>query len=106
VRRFHAVAGTAGIVVDLFARTERHRYGPHRQNRADLYLPRDGDRPHPVVVLLHGGSWRATYGLDLGELIEPDPGGHRSHIDPRSVSWRAAAEWLSGRRSTSPQALR
>jgi acetyl esterase/lipase len=262
----HAVAGTAGIVVDLFARTEHHRYGPHRQNRADLYVPRDGAGPHPVVVLLHGGSWRATYGkvvmkplaadlvrsgyatwnveyrrigrrqgggypatfedvagaidhlaslgddrLDLGdvtlighsagghlalwaasrddsavdfqrviaqapvtnlvaaeaahalmggtpeqhperyaacdplqllpvgvpvllvhgaedmtipversreylaaaraagddvELIEPQPGGHRSHIDPRSPAWRAAVEWLSDRRSTSRQALR
>ncbi len=28
---------------------------------ADLYLPA-GDVPHPVVVVLHGGSWRARYG--------------------------------------------
>jgi len=56
------VARTAGIVLDLFARTERHRYGPHRQHRADLYVPRDGDAPHPLVVLVHGGYWRAFYG--------------------------------------------
>ena len=262
------MARTAGIVLDLFARTEHHRYGPHRQHRADLYVPRDGDGPHPLVVLVHGGSWRALYGtvvmkplaadlvrrgyaawnveyrrigrrqgggypmtfddvadgidhvaslddprLDLDdvtfighsagghlalwaasrngerhvgpkrviaqapitnlvkvgeaanalmggeprddperwaecdpiqllpvgaplllvhgaddatipvartreyaeaariagddvELIEPQPGGHRSHLDPRSAAWRAAAEWLSEQRSTSPQALR
>lgn len=261
------MTGTAGIVVDVFARTEHHRYGTHRQNRADLYVPRDGLHPRPVVVLLHGGYWRATYGkivmkplaadlvrrgyatwnveyrrigrrqgggypmtfddvaagidqlaslddprLDLGdvslighsagghlalwaasrddsriefrrviaqapitnlvaagapaqalmggspdehpdryarcdpirllpvgiplllvhgaddatipiartheyveaaraagdevELIEPAPGGHRSHIDPRSEAWRAAADWLSARRPTSPQAAR
>jgi acetyl esterase/lipase len=56
------VARTAGIVLDLFARTQHHRYGRHRQNRADLYVPRDGDGPHPVVVLVHGGYWRAVYG--------------------------------------------
>jgi acetyl esterase/lipase len=262
------VARTAGIVLDLFARTEHHRYGPHRQNRADLHVPRDGDGPYPVAVLLHGGYWRAFYGkvvmkplaadlvrrgyatwnieyrrigrrqgggypstfedvagaidyltkledrrlalddvtfighsagghlalwaasrngdsrvqparviaqapitdlvacgppahdlmggeprelpdryaecdpmqlLPVGKplllvhgaddatipvqrtreyadaaraagdevgMIEPHPGGHRSHVDPRSAAWRAAVEWLSERRSTSPQALR
>ncbi len=33
---------------------------------ADLYLPDGADRtgPHPVVVLIHGGCWRAKYGLE------------------------------------------
>jgi acetyl esterase/lipase len=261
------VARTAGIVLDLFARTQHHRYGPHRQQRADLYVPRDGSGSYPLVVLVHGGYWRAVYGkivmkplaadlvrrgyavwnieyrrigrrqgggypmtfddvsnaidhlaelddprLDLGditfighsagghlalwastrpdarvtpdrviaqapitnlvkvgaaahvlmggeprehpdryaecdpvqllplgtplllvhgaddatipvtrtreyaeaaravgdevELVEPKPGGHRSHIDPRSSGWQAAVEWLSEQRSTLPQALR
>jgi fermentation-respiration switch protein FrsA (DUF1100 family) len=43
---------------------------------------------------------------DEVELIEPNPGGHRSHIDPRSAGWRAAVEWLSAQRQTSPQAAR
>jgi acetyl esterase/lipase len=51
----------ARIVLDAFARPERHRYGPHPVNRADLWLP-DGPGPHPVVVVLHGGSWKAKYG--------------------------------------------
>lgn len=29
------------------------------------------------------------------ELIEPNPGGHRMHIDPRSEAWRIAAEWVA-----------
>jgi acetyl esterase/lipase len=66
------VAGTAGIVLDLFARAEQHRYGPHRQNRADLYVPRDGDRPHPVVVLVHGGYWRAKYGKIVMKPLAAD----------------------------------
>jgi acetyl esterase/lipase len=66
------VAGTTGIVIDLFARTQRHRYGSHRQNRADLYVPRDGSGPHPVVVLLHGGYWRATYGKIVMKPLAAD----------------------------------
>ena len=256
-----------GIALDLLARSTHHHYGTHRQQRADLYVPRDGDGPHPVAVLIHGGYWRAMYGkivmkplaadlvrrgyaawnieyrrigrrqgggypmtfddvaagvdhlasvagdrLDMHdvslighsagghlalwsasredsavefkrviaqapitnlvacgapahalmggeprdhpdryaecdpiqllplpmpvalvhgsddatvpiqrtreyldaaraagadvELIEPTPGGHRSHIDPRSKAWRAAVDWLSDQRSTSPQAVR
>jgi acetyl esterase/lipase len=66
------MARTAGIVVDLFARTEHHRYGSHRQNRADLYVPRDGTAPHPVVVLIHGGYWRATYGKVVMKPLAAD----------------------------------
>jgi acetyl esterase/lipase len=66
------VARTAGIVLDLFARTQHHRYGPHRQNRADLYVPRDGDGPHPVVVLVHGGYWRAMYGKIVMKPLAAD----------------------------------
>src|SRR6185312_968999 len=38
-----------------------HRCGSHRQNRAELKIPR-GDGPFPVVILIHGGYWRARYG--------------------------------------------
>jgi acetyl esterase/lipase len=37
------------------------RYGPHASQCADVHLP-DGRGPHPVVVLLHGGLWRASEG--------------------------------------------
>ena len=29
-------------------------------------------------------------------LVEPVPGGHRIHPDPRSEAWRVAAEWITG----------
>ena len=32
---------------------------------------------------------------DEVELVEPAPGGHRVHIDPRSEAWRVAAEWVT-----------
>jgi acetyl esterase/lipase len=40
---------------------ERHPYGRARGQYAELFLP-DGDGPHPVAVVLHGGFWRAQYG--------------------------------------------
>ena len=45
--------------------TTRHAYGDHDDAFADLWLPADPDRPVPVVVLLHGGFWRAERALDL-----------------------------------------
>ncbi|HEX8053534.1 MAG TPA: alpha/beta fold hydrolase [Thermoleophilaceae bacterium] len=33
---------------------------------------------------------------DPVELIEPSPGHHRIHIDPRSRAWQVVAEWLAG----------
>src|SRR4051794_30965942 len=49
------------LALDVLALPERHRYGPHRVNRADLWLP-PGRGPHPVVVVIHGGFWRARWG--------------------------------------------
>jgi acetyl esterase/lipase len=37
------------------------RYGPHHSNVGDLWLPAASAAPLPVVVLIHGGFWRALY---------------------------------------------
>jgi acetyl esterase/lipase len=37
------------------------RYGPHRSNVGDLWLPAERTSRAPVVVLIHGGFWRAVY---------------------------------------------
>lgn len=48
----------------------RAQYGAHGDQFGELYLPA-GAGPHPAVVLLHGGCWRAQYGLGpLGPLCE------------------------------------
>jgi acetyl esterase/lipase len=49
------------LILDFLTRGQAHRYGPHRSQRADLYLPH-GPGPHPVIVTIHGGSWQARYG--------------------------------------------
>lgn len=38
-------------------------YGSHDSAFGDLWLP-EGSGPHPVVAVIHGGYWRARYGLD------------------------------------------
>ena len=48
--------------------THRLAYGPAPEQFGELYLPSQPGR-HPVVILLHGGCWRAQYGLGhLGQL--------------------------------------
>ena len=49
------------MILDFLSRGRSHRYGPHASQRADLYLP-SGPGPHPVMVLIHGGSWQKRYG--------------------------------------------
>jgi dipeptidyl aminopeptidase/acylaminoacyl peptidase len=46
-------------------------YGPHHEQVADLWLP-DGPGPHPGVVLVHGGCWRAEYRRDLENRVAAD----------------------------------
>jgi acetyl esterase/lipase len=59
----------------LFTRGRGHSYGPHPSQRADLHLPR-GDGPHPVIVLLHGGSWRSRYGKRVMRALAGDLAAH------------------------------
>lgn len=44
--------------------TSVHRYGAHPDQHAELRLP-GGYGPHPVALVVHGGFWRAAYGLDI-----------------------------------------
>ncbi len=37
----------------------------------DLYVPQQSG-PHPIVILIHGGYWRAHYGLDLMNSLAED----------------------------------
>lgn len=46
-------------------------YGPDPEQVADLWLPASNG-PHPGVVLVHGGCWRAEYGRDLEDRVAAD----------------------------------
>ncbi len=51
-----------------------HRYGPGPDQFLELTLP-DGDGPAPVVVVVHGGFWRAAYGIELARPLAADLAG-------------------------------
>src|SRR5215472_15163769 len=40
-------------------------YGNAQSQFGELWLPQSSGAPAPVVVLVHGGCWRRSYGLDL-----------------------------------------
>jgi len=46
-------------------------YGSGPDQFLELHLP-DGDGPAPVVVVLHGGFWRARYGVELARPLAAD----------------------------------
>ena len=48
------------------------RYGPRRAQRVEALLPKKGDAPYPVAVLIHGGFWRARYTLSLMRPLAKD----------------------------------
>jgi acetyl esterase/lipase len=48
-----------------------HRYGPHPDQFLELTLPASGG-PAPVAVVLHGGFWRAAYGVELARPLAAD----------------------------------
>jgi acetyl esterase/lipase len=52
----------------LLTRGRTYPYGPDRSQRGDLHLPR-GRGPHPVIVLIHGGSWRKRYGRGVMRAV-------------------------------------
>jgi acetyl esterase/lipase len=62
----------AGLIAEmLLNRGQSHSYGPHRSQRAELHLPpRAG--PHPVIVLIHGGSWSTRYGKPVMRALARD----------------------------------
>jgi acetyl esterase/lipase len=50
----------------------RIAYADGADRFGDLHLPANAAGPVPVVVLLHGGYWRAAYGLALMDALAED----------------------------------
>lgn len=73
-----AVLAACGIRAATRARSaapQRYQYGGHPSQFADLYLPAAGVAVRGVVVIIHGGYWRSTYGAELGEPLARDLAG-------------------------------
>jgi len=60
--------------------TQRHRYdyGQDPDQWGELFLPDlpAGGKHQGVVVVIHGGYWRSTYGAELGEPLAKDLAEH------------------------------
>ena len=56
----------------------RYQYGTDPSQWGELFLPGipAGQRHRGVVVVIHGGYWRATYGAELGEPLAQDLAAH------------------------------
>lgn len=65
---------------------ERHSYGDHPDQYADLTLPH-GD-PRGVAVLVHGGFWKPEYGIEYARPLVP------SLVDAGWATW--AIEYRRG----------
>ena len=66
--------------------TARVAYGAHPLQFGELWLP-EGRGPHPVVVLIHGGCWRADLpGLELMDYMAEDL--RRSGVAVWNVEYR------------------
>ena len=89
--------------MDLLARprpaaTARIHYGNAPSQFADLWLP-DGNGPHPVVAMLHGGCWRADLpGVDLMAYAADDL--RRRGIAVWNIEYRRLGEAGGGYPST------
>jgi acetyl esterase/lipase len=72
------VAAFVGELTGWAAATGRvpapHAYGADPQQVADLLLP-EGDGPHPLVLLLHGGFWRTRFTRALMAALAADLAG-------------------------------
>ena len=54
-----------------FIKPKRLKYGPEQLHFGDLYIPDQSDQG-ATVILIHGGYWRATYGLELMNGLAED----------------------------------
>lgn len=49
-----------------------YRYGPHEAQYGELWRPAGPPEGKGTVVIIHGGFWRARYGLELGRPLAAD----------------------------------
>lgn len=57
--------------MELMSKVIRSTYGDDEWHFGDLRLPA-GEGPHPVALIIHGGFWKAQYGLDLMDAMSDD----------------------------------
>jgi acetyl esterase/lipase len=69
-----ALSGCRDDAVVQSSKVRTIRYGEDPSQYVELTLPEG--RPRGVVVVIHGGFWKAAYDLDLGRPLARDLGKH------------------------------
>ena len=90
--RGYGDVGTEEIV--RHAEVTRGALYHHFRDKRDLFRAVHEQVESEVTDSIAATLEQAAAG-DPVELVEPVPGGHRVHPDPRSEAWRVAAEWLA-----------
>jgi len=54
---------------------EKIYYGTDENQFGELRLP-EGDGPHPVAIVIHGGFWRSEYGVEQIDAVAKDLTAH------------------------------
>lgn len=76
--------------------TTEHRYGPRRDQIAELTLPVERGASLPVAVLIHGGFWRDRYNRRLEDALVADLAGRGWavwNLEYRRLGWRSRGGW-------------
>jgi acetyl esterase/lipase len=108
--RVGRVVALAPVTQMEFADAARELLGGTDDQVPERYAAVDPIRlvPPPVPVLVVHGADDGTIPLARSreyaeraraqggrvDLVEPNPGGHRVHVFPRSAAWRAAVDWI------------
>ena len=72
------------------------RYGSARDQFGELTRAEGREAPWPVAVLIHGGFWRARYGLRLQDRLVADLAGRGWavwNLEYRRLGWRSRGGW-------------
>jgi acetyl esterase/lipase len=92
------LAGEGSMPVEAMARStpafaERIAYGAGPSQFGELWLPA-GSAPLPVAILIHGGCWQSSYGLDLMDPMAEDL--YRQGIAVWNIEYRRLGETGGG----------
>ena len=88
------LAGEGSMPVEAMARStpafaERIAYGAGPSQFGELWLPA-GSAPLPVAILIHGGCWQSSYGLDLMDPMAEDL--YRQGVAVWNIEYRRLGE--------------
>src|ERR1044071_1658640 len=91
------IAAAGAMARSTPSTAERIAYGQAAGQFGELWLPA-GSGPAPVAILVHGGCWQSSYGLDLMDPMAEDL--HRQGVVVWNIEYRRLGESGGGHPGT------